>query len=194
MTDFDGTGRIIPLLLALALASCASQVPVNIREAPPGNPPLEQVRGNVADHRSQQVRWGGEILETENRENATWLTVLSHPLAGNGKPELTDSSQGRFLARIPGFLDPKVYKTERNVTVRGSVAGSETREVGDYAYSYPVVDATDWYLWPVEVIYPPGYYASPWWYDPFFYDPWFYDPWYRYPRYYPPPQKKDKTK
>lgn len=184
MYNMTGIVRITWLLGTLLLASCASQVPVNIREAPPGNPPLDKVRGSTTDYRSQQVRWGGEILETENRENATWLTVLARPLTGNGKPELTDRSQGRFIARIPEFLDPKVYTAERNVTVRGTLVGSETRQVGDFPYAYPVVDATDWYLWPKEVVYPPDY-RSPWWNDPFFYDPWYYDPWYRYPYYYP---------
>lgn len=180
------TGTLLPGLL---LAACASQVPVNIREAPPGNPAVAQVRANPDEHQSQQVRWGGEILQTENRENATWLTVLARPLAGNGKPDLTDESGGRFIAHIPAFLDPKVYKAERNVTVRGAVQGSETRQVGEFPYSYPVVEATDWYLWPKEVEYPPDYYY-PWWY----YDPWYYDPWYRYPYYYPHTHthKKDK--
>ena len=174
------------LLPALLLAACASQVPVNIREAPPGNPPLGQVRGTPGEYQSQQVRWGGEILETENRESATWLTVLARPLASNGKPDLTDDSPGRFIARIPAFLDPKVYKAERNVTVRGALQGSETRQVGEFPYSYPVVEATDWYLWPIEVEYPSDYYY------PWYYDPWYYDPWYRYPYYYPHYRKKDK--
>jgi outer membrane lipoprotein len=180
--------RLAPLLAPLLLAACASQVPVNIREAPPGNPSLGLVRGNTGDYLSQQVRWGGEILATENRENATWLTILARPLAGNGKPEQSDDSPGRFLAHVPQFLDPKVYKAERKLTVRGTVQGSETREVGEFPYDYPVVEASDWYLWPKEVEYPPDYYSYPWWY----YDPWYYDPWYRYPHYYPRAHKKDK--
>lgn len=178
--------RFVALLTPLWLAACASQIPLNIREVPPGNPSLDVVSGNTGAFRSQQVRWGGDILETENRENATLLTILARPLTDTGKPEDTDSTPGRFIARIPQFLDPKVYKAERSVTVRGTLRDSETRQVGQYAYNYPVVEATDWYLWPVEIVYPPDYYY-PWWYDP-----WYYDPWYRYPYYYPRNYKKDK--
>lgn len=189
MRNATPTLRTLRLLPVVLLSACASQVPVNIREAPPGNPAPDVVRNEPAAHQAQQVRWGGEILATENRQDATWLTVLARPLASNGKPDSTDRSEGRFMAKIPAFLDPTVYKAERKVTVRGSVDGSDTRNVGDYAYQYPVVDATDWYLWPKEVDYPPDYYYSPWWY----YDPWFYDPWYRYPYYYPHyHKKKDK--
>ncbi len=171
--------RITWLLSTLLLTACASQVPVNIREEPPENPLLDQVRDNAADFESRQVRWGGEILAIDNRENATVLSVLARPLNKDGEPSSTDSSQGRFLAEIPAFIDPMEYTTGRNVTVRGTLAGTETRQVGEYPYTYPVVKATDWYLWPEEVQYSPDYYY-PWW----FYDPWFYGPWYGYP-YYP---------
>ncbi len=183
--------RYTLLPAALLLGSCASQIPVNIREAPPANPSLQQVRAKPADYRSQQVRWGGEILAVENRQDATWLTLLARPLARDGRPEGADNSLGRFIAKVPQFLDPKVYQAERQVTVRGTLAGTETRQVGKFPYLYPLVDATDWYLWPPPVSRAPGDYYPGGYYDPFFYDPWFYDPWYRYP-YYPTHIHKDK--
>ncbi len=170
-----GTSRFTWLLSTLLLASCASQVPVNIRQAPLNSPLLNSVHENPENFKSQQVRWGGEILEIENRENITVLTVLARPLSKGGKPLATDNNQGRFIAHIPAFLEPNVYTTEREVTLRGTLSGTETLPVGDHPYAYPVVKATDWYLWPEAVDYPSDYYA-PWWYDP-----WYYDPWYPYP-------------
>jgi len=174
------TLHISCLLSTLLLASCASQVPVNIRQAPPNNPLLDEVRDNAVSFQSRQVRWGGEILQLDNRENATVLSVLARPLSKDGEPRSTDSSQGRFIAHIPIFIDPKVYTMGREVTVRGTVAGIETRQVGEYPYTYVVVKATDWYLWPEAVQYPADYYR--WWY----YDPWIYHPWYGYPYYHHP--------
>ena len=171
--------RIAWLLTTLLLASCASQVPITIRQPPPDNPVLDKVRSNPAGFQSRQVRWGGEILAIQNRKNVTVLTVLARPLSKDGEPRSTDSSQGRFIAQIPAFVDPKVYTTGRNVTVRGTLTGTETHLVGKHPYIYPVVKATDWYLWPETVPYPYDYY-DPWWYD----DPWYYDPWYPYPYYY----------
>jgi outer membrane lipoprotein len=174
------------LLIALLLSSCASQVPLNIREAPADSPSLAQVREKTADYEGQQVRWGGTIIETVNRENATWLTVLGRPLYKDGKPEFTDDSAGRFIAIVPEFLDPKVYAADRRVTVTGTVARTEAGMVGEHPYSYPVVQADGWYLWPKEVIRPYGY--DPWYDDPWYLDRWHYPPsWYYrgYPYAYP---------
>ena len=163
-------------LIALLITACASQIPPMIRKAPPDNPPLEEVRGNVADYLARQVRWGGKLIETENRENATWLTVLASSLSKDGEPNLSDDSGGRFIAIVPEFLDPTVYAADREVTVTGTLRRTETRKVGEFPYTYPVVEAQAWYLWPKETQAPYGY-PYPGWYDPW-YGPWYHDPWY----------------
>jgi outer membrane lipoprotein len=172
------------LLGGLLLAGCTSQIPQNIKQAPPNNPSVEQVRNSTIEDQNWQVRWGGEILEIENLENETRFTVLAAPLTGGGEPKTTDNSEGRFIANVPVFLDPKVYATGRQLTVSGSVLRFEDRKVGEFAYRYPVVQADSYYLWP-EVITPAYGYPYPGWYDPWYYDPWFYRPWYprRYPYY-----------
>jgi len=176
-----------PVLLAgLLLAGCASQIPQNIRQAPPNNPTIEQVRNSVIENPIWQVRWGGEILETENLENATRFIVLASPLSKGGEPRTTDDSSGRFIAIVPVFLDPKVYASGRQLTVSGTLLRFEDRKVGEFDYRYPVVQADSYYLWPEEIV--PAYgYPYPGWYDPWYYDPWFYRPWYQpwYPRRYP---------
>ncbi len=155
------------------LAACASLVPLEIREAPPGDPGLEEVLGSTADFVSQRVRWGGVILETENRENTTRVILLARPLHRGGKPQSTDESAGRFIAAVPLFLDPEVYSGDRKMTVTGTVLGSETRDVGDFPYTHPVIRVESHYLWPVEPR-PPARYRYPWYYDPWWYDPWIY--------------------
>ena len=167
------------LLLALLLSACASQVPQSIREAPADMPSLEQVRAHASDYMERQVRWGGTIIDTGNREDTTWLTVLGRPLYKGGEPRTTDDSAGRFIAIVPEFLDPQVYAPDRQVTVSGTLLRTEVSKVGDYPYTYPVVQADAWYLWP-EKTEPPYGYPYPGWYDP-----WYYDPWYPYGFGYP---------
>ena len=174
MGYFISKSRPGVLLLTLLLSACASQVPQLIREAPADDPPLEQVRENATDHLGQQVRWGGIIIETGNQEDATRLTMLGRPLYKDGQPKFTDDSAGRFIAIVPTFLDPQVYAPERQVTVTGTLLNTEAGKVGEYPYSYPVIQADAWYLWP-EQTEPPYGYPYPGWYDP-----WFYDPWYPY--------------
>jgi outer membrane lipoprotein len=177
------TPRIHPfyllLLTGLLLAGCASQVPQNIRQAPPNNPGIEDVlQGSVIEGQIWQVRWGGEILETENRENETLFTVLARPLSKGGEPKSSDNSDGRFIAIAPVFLDPKVYKPGRQLTVSGTLLNTQAHKIGEYVYTYPVVQVDSYYLWPQDIT-PPYYgYPSPWWRDPWYYDPWYYGPWY----------------
>jgi outer membrane lipoprotein len=164
------------LLLTLLLSACASQVPQNIRKAPADNLSLEQVREHTADYLGRQVRWGGTIIETGNREATTLLTVLGRPLYKGGEPKFTDVSAGRFIAIVPAFLDPQVYASDRQVTFTGSLLRTETGKVGEYPYTYPVIQADAWYLWPEATERPRGY-PPPWY-------PYGYPYPYRYPHRY----------
>jgi outer membrane lipoprotein len=165
---------------ALWLAACASPVPAPIREVPAGAPLPDEVRADPARFQYSQVRWGGVIAGVTNRSSDTLLEVVSRPLASSGRPRETDLTQGRFLARVPGFLDPAVYANGREITVAGRVAGLEMRRVGDHDYPYVRVDVEAHYLWAVREPVRDPYYYSPWWYDPWYpYHP-IYGPWRRY--------------
>ena len=177
-----GTGRLI--LLAALLGGCSSPVPKEIRERPPGDLRLAQVLGNPQSHLGDRVRWGGHIVAVENAERETHVILVSRPLDYRGRPEDTDQSSGRFLARFDDFRDPATYQEGRVLTVAGVLVPAVIRPVGDYPYRYPVVRVETAYLWPPLPDYPPGYYWYPYcspFYGPY-HDPWCY-PWYR-PRHY----------
>lgn len=163
----------------LLLSGCATTVPPAIDQAPPGSPDIETVLREHGGQVEQAVRWGGSILELENRADSTRLTVLALPLGAHGEPDADGSSPGRFLAVVPGFLDPMVYTQSRRVTFAGVLSGFEKRRVGDYEYDYPVLRASEHYLWSDPPDYSDEY--PYWWYDPWYY-PW--TPYY-YPRYFP---------
>lgn len=169
------------LLTALLLSACASQVPLPIRTAPATSLSQSEAGADAAAHAGETVRWGGTILETVNRENVTHLTVLGRPLYKDGEPKFSDNSAGRFIAIVPEFLDPKVYAADRHVTVTGALTGTEAGQVGEHTYTYPVVKADAWHLWPREVAQPYRY--DPWYDDPF-YEPWYLDRWHYPPAWY----------
>ena len=171
---------LLPLLLAAFwLAGCASRLPEPIRQAPPGSPQLDEVRQDADRFQGTAVRWGGVIAHVTNRAEDTLIEVVARPLAGNGRPREIDASEGRFLARVAGFLDPAVYTTGRELTVAGRVAGLERRPVGDYPYPYVRVEVDSHQLWaPREPTPEPRF--PPWWHDPWYpYHP-FYNPWGRF--------------
>lgn len=179
--------RLAPIALAIALClgGCASGVPDAIRDASTTLVEVTQVQAQPNRHLGQRVRWGGTIIAVDNEPSATKIEVLARPLGGDSAPSQGAASQGRFIARVAGFLDPAEYPKDRALTVVGIITGVETRPVGDYPYAYPVVQTESYYLWPQQP--PAGYYGAPYpWPGPW-YDPWygpFYWPYYGPPRRY----------
>ena len=169
-------------MLLVAMAGCATVEPFPI---PANNPPLANVRADIAAHQNQYVAWGGRILATEVKQAVSMVTILAKPLDSNGEPIETDQSYGRFLARFTGFRDPAIFAVGRNLTIAGTLQGSETRKIGEYDYLHPIVNVETYRLWPVRTA---QHYDA--------YDYWWYDPWYPgYPVYYPsyrvaPPPRK----
>ena len=95
-------------------------------------------------------------------KDATEMIVLETSLDFLGMPESAKSSRGRFIARIPKFLDPAIYLSDRDITLAGEVIGAEEKELGATTYKYPVVLIKELYLW--EKLSPQ--YPADTWYDP----------------------------
>lgn len=166
--------RLLPVLAAastLALAACVT-VPKPLVGDYANSKPA------AAANNGERVRWGGEIIRVDTTANRSCFEILGRELDDSARPRRRDESAGRFLACRNGFYDPEVFTKGREVTVTGTLAGSEERKVGDYDYRYPRVDADVIYLWEKRVArqyYDPypgfgfGYYGPGW--DPFWYRP-----------------------
>lgn len=163
--------HLIFVILALVLHGCASSIPKPISTPPPGNATLAEVRNNTEQFIGTQVRWGGAIDNVENRANETLVEIVGKELNRNGRPIEEDKSQGRFVARINGFLDPAIYAKGRLITVSGTIKEKIAKPIGEFMYSFPVVDAESYFLWQ------PLPKRSRYDHDPF----WYYDPWFPYP-------------
>jgi outer membrane lipoprotein len=174
------------LLCGAILGGCTSTtIPELIRNAPPGDIRVEETQQQQSHFLNSRVRWGGSIISVQNQPDETLIEILSKDLDKNGKPESESRSGGRFIARIPGFLEPEEYPKDRLMTVTGSLKEVRKAPVGSYPYPYPVVEVEAYHLWPQEVSYPPARYYDPF-YDPYFYPyPYYYYPyWRRYPYYW----------
>ena len=114
------------------------------------------------------VRWGGVILDSKNRDNGTCFEILSRDLDKYLRPRVEDQTAGRYIACKSGFHDPAVFTKGREVTMTGSVQAIETRKLDDFDYRYPIMEVDNLVLWQKRrniVVYRG------------FNDP-FYDPWY----------------
>ncbi len=185
------TRLAIAALAAFLLTACGTTIPEQIRNAPTDSPSVGEARADPDNFIGARVRWGGTIAQVENRESQTLIEVVARSLQDNARPSESDRSQGRFLARFDGFLDPAIYSKGRELTVVGTVEGRQTRTIDEYDYEYPVVNVESHYLWDPRPEYSrdpyrhsPYYYYDPF-YDPFLYDPFFYSPFYwRHPYWY----------
>lgn len=142
-------------LSLMILAGCASY-PEQVRIA-------DNVALTSYENAAQQnvdfgtARWSGVIAQVSNKADKTRLEVVYFPSGTNGRPAVSDQTKGRFVAYIKGFLDPMVYQPGKSVTVLGELSRSETGQVDEYEYRYPVIKDATVYLWPkqedrVEVI------------------------------------------
>jgi len=151
------------LLLAtglLTLASCAT-VPTPLQgQFPPVNP------RDAAAANGQAVRWGGDIIKVEPRTDSTCFEVLARELDASARPRASERapSEGRFIACRQGFYDPEEFERGRDITVVGHVSGTEHGKVGEFDYTYPLVQADAIYLWPERPLYPRTPYYDPWMY------------------------------
>lgn len=161
------------------LGGCASPLPVALQQEPPRSPDLRAVQRSPQAHLGDRVRWGGVIIRVENLPDGSAIEVLARPLDAAGRPLPEVGALGRFIARTTEFVDPLVYKSDSEITLGGTLVEPQTRNIGGYAYAYPVVEVDALHLWaPRPVPRDPPYWEDPWY-------PWGYPyPWWRHP-YYP---------
>ena len=136
---------------------------------------FSQLKADADHYKGQTVILGGHIIEVRNQARETVILVLETPLGSGQEPRPPDQSQGRFMLRCEGFLDPEVYAKGRMITVAGRVLEPTREAIGDEPYVYPTLEAREIYLWERHedrYRYPPPY-------RPLYYDPWPY----RYRRY-----------
>jgi|GEM_PF-137973 len=162
-------GAVAP---ALALVGCATTTPVS------GDfPPVTPRQAQASQYTGTTVRWGGILIKTTPQAHETCFRVMGLPLDRRGRPEAEprETETGRFVACAPGFYDPVLYATGREITFVGTVGPVKTETVGSYQYPYPQLAARVVYLWPKrtgggenERWYYNGYYRwQPgwWWWD-----------------------------
>ena len=161
------TMLLIPLIATLT--ACAT-APVPLKGEFSTLKPSESIDGS---HSGEHVRWGGEIIKVEPTESSTCFEVLSRELDSTARPGRRDASDGRFIACRSGFYDPEVFTKGRELTVVGSVSGTQVGRVGQFDYTYPRVAADAIFLWPRRPLVIEQ--RSAWPYDPFWgpgFGPW----------------------
>lgn len=133
-------------VLLVALVGCATGPRYDATQVD-ASLTASQVAAAPAEHQGAHVIWGGIIVTTRNLPGYTEMEVLSYPLDSSQRPLISGAEQGRFLARTSRYLEAIDYAPGRRVTLRGTVEQTLEGKVGEAAYTFPLIQADDVYLW-----------------------------------------------
>ncbi|TLD40507.1 MAG: outer membrane lipoprotein Slp family [Candidatus Jettenia ecosi] len=164
--------QCISFVILLLITGCAPVISKQVREQVNPNIRVEEVFKDPERYQGEMIIVSGNIIETENTKEGTFIKILQHPAGSRGRPKDVDTSKGRFLAAFDHYLDPVIYAKGRAITIAGEVQGKQTLPVGEVQYTYPVIRAKEMHLWPVEKrYYSPDYYYHDhfWWRRGFWY-------------------------
>jgi outer membrane lipoprotein len=135
----------LPALL-LALAACAP-APIYPRTAGTVDALPAQVAQAPERYGDRDVIWGGRVVQVQNFADHSEVEVLAYPLDKSQRPKTGDASAGRFIAVLPGYVEPLNYPAGAPMTVAGRVSGSRAGKVGDAAYVFPLVAVANSHVW-----------------------------------------------
>jgi len=141
--------QLRPLLIVLLsglVVSCASTPEFDTTEVDKTLTP-QSVIAEPASSRDKIALWGGTILDTRNLKDSTQIEVLAYPLDSSHRPLQEQKPLGRFIINHRGYLEPATYAQGKQLSVLGSVSGSQGGKIGDSLYTYPVISARQLHLW-----------------------------------------------
>ncbi len=172
----------IPLLLLtlIMLTSCAPVLRYDLMKKGVFNVPPSAVRGNPEAYRGKLFILGGIIVDTRVTDEGTLIEAIYVPVNSLGYLKNLSAVDGRYLALYDGFLDPLIFRKDREITLAGEFVENRRGKIDGMEYVYPLFRIKEIYLWEEKRYYyisPP---PPPWYYPPWWYDPWWYDPWWRY--------------
>ncbi|EIJ71453.1 MULTISPECIES: Slp family lipoprotein [Pasteurellaceae] len=171
--------KLLILPMIVLLSACVS--------APPGLErdeftiqSLKKIEADDYACKCKKVRLAGQVINAEALKGKTKVEVLSLPVSTySAKPVIDSISDGRFIAYINGFIDPKALK-DQYITVLGVLNTKHIGKIDEVDYHYPVVEVSAYKQWRLAEEYYYDYDDS---WDDYFDHRWRWGPFWqhRYP-------------
>ncbi len=139
----------IPILAALFLTACATS-PVYPPDWADSTLTPHQVATAPENAGNARVIWGGRIIGVDNKADHTEVEVLAYPLDKNQIPQQNDVGSGRFIALLPGYVEPLDYPVNGWVTMQGHIKGVRSDRVGQAPYVFPLLAVRAAHVWTRE--------------------------------------------
>lgn len=140
---------LLVLTLPIAIAACA---PAPIYKTGPSSVAAtpQQVATSPQNFHGLQVVWGGSVVSVHNFPDHSEIEVLAYPLDSSQRPRMQQPATGRFIAIVPGFVEPMNYPPGALVTLSGTLDGSRTGSVGEADYTFALVHSEAMHRWTAE--------------------------------------------
>lgn len=134
---------------ALALGACAP-APIYKTSAATVSATPQQVATSPQNFHGAQVVWAGTVVHVANFPDHSEIEILGYPMDGSQRPRLKQPADGRFIASVPGYVEPLDYPSGVPVTVVGTIEGTRQGNVGEAGYTFPVLQSTGSHRWTAE--------------------------------------------
>lgn len=137
---------LLVLSLSIAIAACA---PAPIYKTTPSSVTVtpEQVATSPGNFRNMEAVWGGQVISVHNFADHSEVEILAYPLDSSQRPRLKQPAIGRFIVIVPGFVEPMNYPAGSLVTLRGTLDGARSGEVGQADYTFALVHSNAMHRW-----------------------------------------------
>ena len=157
------------LLMLISLATingCATVISEESRKLVDPIIQFSKLRENPDSYIGKNILAGGRIIGAKNTKEGAVIEIVQFELSGNGLPEVSSRTSGRFLATSVDFLETTIFKRGRLITLVGEIKGKKILPIDEIEYVYPVVALREYYLWKdpdyeKDMFYPPLPYYTP---------------------------------
>ncbi len=151
MKSFIRTGGVGLLIMSL-LTGCSAGLSNQAKSRVTTTIGFDELLSDPDQYRGETLVLGGEVIHTRPNEKQSEIMVLHRPLDLETRPLSGKASAGRFLIRSDQFFDPEIYKKGAHLTLVGRVAGAEVRPIGQFAYTYPLLEPIEIKVWPRRAV------------------------------------------
>lgn len=138
-----------PAALLMLLAACAPAPIYKTSTAAVTAAPF-QVAQSPENFSNREVIWGGRIVQVKVLADHSEIELLAYPLDSSQRPKANDSGNGRFIAVMPGYVEPLDYPSGALMTVNGKLTGSRAGKVGEADYVFPLVSVAQSHVWSAD--------------------------------------------
>ncbi len=139
---------LLVVSLVITTQTNSQPIPARITNTPAIDVSYKQVQSDLTKHLGVNVRWGGQIIDSQQTDTSTLVILQAFPLDTEGKPSVGgDIESSIFVVDYDKNSSPKNLAVGNYITVYGSVEGDLELINGPLQMLVPVVTSQEIQRW-----------------------------------------------